>query len=124
MSGVLALAQFSIDVDEVGKGRVEINGEDVSGRIVAWQVSGGAPNYTTMIVRQPPGAAKIEGQGVVQVVVDIDDEEQAAMIHSWLAGLDPQKLEEQVLEVFGSHDAPATNAEAWLLVLGRMADSS
>lgn len=129
MSDLLAAARFKIDVDEIGRGTIEVNGEDVTARVVAWQVGGGgaggdpvAPQFTSLILRLKPGSATVEGAGIVQLITEPDDDEQAATIRRWLSELDPEKVESAVLALIGSETAPTTNGEAWLAALGRMVE--
>lgn len=89
MSG---LARFSIDVDALGHGRVEVNGVDVSRQVsgVAVVSDVGAPTMVTL--RHVAGTAEIAGEGIVHVTPAEGD------VVSFLNHIDASELERRTLE--------------------------
>lgn len=102
-----SLARWSIDVDALGRGSIEINGEDVTDRIAEWQAVGqqGGPGLTTLSVRLVPGAATITGEGVVEVA--LSEVDAGAVVRSWLDDIDGDEIERLALQ----NDNP--HASAW-----------
>ena len=95
MSG---LAKFSIDVDALGKGKVEVNGVDVSKQVSGVAVVSEVGSPTVATLRHVAGRAEITGEGVVHVTAAEGD------VVSFLDHIDTAELERLTLErlEFGS----------------------
>jgi hypothetical protein len=123
----MALSEFVVSVDELGRGPVMLDGVDVAERIEGFQftvdpATGGMP---TLVLQQRTGAALIEGKGVVYVRTDAAEapgEDDPSSVVAWLDGVDLAKLERRVLDSFSSLNPPATVPEAWIAVLRAMAE--
>lgn len=112
----MALSEVSIDVDELGRGSIDVDGVDVGDRVEAVEVLVRPGQPSLLRVRQTPGTVAIVGQAVVHVL-DEGAVDEAAVIREWLGHLDPGELERAVLASFGGLDPPATPGEAWLRAL-------
>ena len=89
MSGA---AKFSITTDVVGHGRVEVNGEDVSGRVTGVAVVAELGQATVVTLRHVGGTAEISGEGIVKVRDDADS------LVAFLDDIDVKELERLALD--------------------------
>jgi hypothetical protein len=88
------LAEFEVEVNAVGHGRVVVNDEDLSREVSGVTVST-APGQPTVLTLHHLGAAgRITGQGVVHVVTASAGEALAEL----LGGLDAEEIERLALE--------------------------
>ena len=92
------LAEFRVNVSATGRGAVEVNGEDVSGRVSAVEFAsrvGQPPLLRLFMVAE----GEISGRGVVQVVPD--GQPAGTDVAAFLADIDPDLLEKEVLRRCG-----------------------
>lgn len=116
----MGLASFTIDVDELGHGHIELNGQEVAEQVAELQVRTRPGEPTIVVVRQVVGATQIDGEGIVHVQAEGLDE--ASTVREFLDNLDPNALEQLVLAQFASIDPPATNGEAWIRALQQLVE--
>lgn len=76
--------------------KIVVNGEDVSTRLAGYRLEGIVGGVTTLSLFLTAVAGTIEGQGVVQVVADGQDQRQA--VAEFLANLDGEELQRSALE--------------------------
>jgi hypothetical protein len=94
------LAKFRIDASPLGRGAVEVNGEDVSERLsgLRFEMRAGQPPLLTLVHTAAHGV--IEGEGIVQVQSDTGRDS----IIRFLSHIDPTILEAEVLNRLGMGD--------------------
>lgn len=87
-------ADISIDLTANGMGKIVVNGEDISNRVVGvtFQCRVGQP--LVLNVQQLAGTVEVKGQGVVRVEVP---REAGQTVAQFLDRLDPATLDEEVL---------------------------
>lgn len=109
----MGLSRFSIDVGAGGRGHVLINGEDVADRVRRVTVDSVA-SEVPKIYLEMQGEGHIEGEGIVNVVQDLD---QRQVVAEFLGNLDPGSLESAALFKMGGLGEGLTTGEAFLEVL-------
>lgn len=87
------LARFRAEVDAVGGGTVEVNGEPV--RVQAFTVQARVGQPPLLVLQQYAGDALIEGDGIVHVSTQGVDPTKAVV--DFLNTIDAEELEQQVL---------------------------
>jgi hypothetical protein len=75
--------------------KVEIDGQDVSDRISAYQIHHADGNMPVLVLHQLAGVSAIHGRGIVQVVPDRSD---ASSVVGFLKDTDHEELDKAVLE--------------------------
>lgn len=115
----MGLSEIIIDVDAVGRGTVEVDGVDIRPEITGFQFSSQPGQACQLVVQQYAGAGLIKSEGVVYVEQEPGAVDETSVILEWLANLDPEQLERDVLDSFNGLVPPATHGEAWLQALIR-----
>jgi hypothetical protein len=118
----VGLASFHVDLDELGHGVVELNGQDVADQIAELQLVTRPGQPTVILVRQAVGAIDLEGEGIVRVIDDTDaGPDVGELVADWVGQLDPGVVEQIVLASFADVSPPATNGEAWIRAIQQLA---
>lgn len=112
------MARFALDLDAVGEGSIVVDDIDLTKHVHGVDLISQPGQPTTLLLRVI-GAGTITADGVLREVPDEVDE--AAVIKSWLEQLDPELLEQEVLNSHSWLEPPATPGAAWIQVLRRLA---
>lgn len=84
------LATFKADLG-VGRGSITVNGEDISGQVVAGRVEFAHGEIPRLTVQLNAAGGPIEGRGIVQIASNDSLADAAAVVRA----LDPVRLREQ-----------------------------
>jgi hypothetical protein len=111
----MGLAAFRIDASNPVAPVVKVNGVDVDG-IVAWRLDQASRNELPTLSLAVVGDCVVEGEGVVHVVPDDVKDSVISAMSEFLDQIDPDTLEQAMLETFELHGIQKTG-EAALVVL-------
>lgn len=109
------VASFKIAASPFGA-TIEVNGQDITDQVGAAEIRVADGQPTTLTLHHI-GDGTIEGQGIVQVV-EPSDLDEVDLICSFLAGIDPDQLDNDALN---DTDASANLTGAMLAQLQRYA---
>lgn len=110
---LMGLSRFSVDVGVGGRGRIEVDGVDVADRVRRVTVDSAAGEVPKVFLEMH-GEGRIEGEGIVTQLIDLDQRE---VVAEWLSNIDPGGLESAALEKMGGLGGGMTTGEAFLSVL-------
>lgn len=95
------LAKFRIESSPLGRGSIEVNGEDVSDRVSSLQFEMRAGQPPILILHHVAASGAIEGEGILQIADSGTGQE---AIERFLRNIDPGMLEVEVLNRLGLGD--------------------
>lgn len=110
----MGYAEVKAQVDALGNGTLEVNGEDVSNRVTGFTIRAARNSPTEVFVEMRPGATSFEGEGVVKVFGA--EEDFLAAMDRVLAGMPAQAIEQEVL----MRDGQGSFGELFIAVLREM----
>ena len=110
------MTAFKLKVNAVGRGTCEIDGKEVSSSVMGASIRVGINNPTEIYLELVPGAAEIEGDGIVYVL-------SGNSVKKFLAGLDLIVVKAEALNSMGwEHGGTDDPIVAAINVIKRMGD--
>lgn len=91
--------RFRVSLGLLGRGKVEVDGRDVSEQVRGLSVTARTDEPTRLYLEHV-GEGEIEGEGIVHVVSDLD---QRQVVAQFLASLDVEAVEKDVLNESGGY---------------------
>jgi hypothetical protein len=108
----MGLTRFSIDLGVGGRGHINIDGVDIADRVRRVSVDSAAGEVPKVFL-ELLGEGRIEGEGIVTQMIDLD---QRQVVAEWLGTLDAGALESAALDLCGGLGGMSTG-EAFLEAL-------
>lgn len=117
MSDNLGFAEFDIDVNAIGRGKIMVNGADISDKISGFQVISESGENPKVLVGHRTKGLKIKGEGIVYLQADV------IPMSTIIRSLDPEAIEKEALSRQGWADDTSVT-EHILQVIAEQCDAT